>query len=55
VDVEPLNPRYEAMHNVGKQKFSALIVRLDDAILVRIPLAPLCAPSEPAFHPHCDG
>jgi len=38
VDVEPLNPRYEAMHNVGKQKFSALIVRLDDAVLVRIPL-----------------
>jgi hypothetical protein len=27
------------MHNVGKQKFSALIVRLDDAVLVRIPLA----------------
>jgi hypothetical protein len=39
VDVEPLNHRYEAMHNVGKQKFSALIVRLDDAVLVRIPLA----------------
>jgi hypothetical protein len=39
VDVEPLNPHYEAMRNVGKEKFSALIVRLDDAILVRIPLA----------------
>ena len=39
VDVEPLNPRYEAMQNVGKDKFSALIVRVDDAILVRIPLA----------------
>jgi hypothetical protein len=39
VDVEPLNPRYEAMRNVGKEKFSALIVRVDDAILVRVPLA----------------
>ena len=39
VNVEPLNPRYEAMQNVGKDKFSALIVRVDDAILVRIPLA----------------
>lgn len=38
VDVEPLNPRYEAMRNVGKQKFSALIVRVDDAILVRVPI-----------------
>lgn len=40
VDVEPLNPRYQAMHHVGKQKFSSLIVRLDDAVLVRIPLSP---------------
>ncbi|HXZ41905.1 MAG TPA: hypothetical protein VEG68_14270 [Terriglobales bacterium] len=39
VNVEPLNPRYEAMQDVGKEKFSALIVRVDDAILVRIPLA----------------
>lgn len=39
VNVEPLNPRYEAMHNVGKEKFSRLIVRVDDAILVRVPLA----------------
>lgn len=39
VDVEPLNPRYETMRNVGKEKFSALIVRLDDAILVRVPFA----------------
>ena len=38
VDVEPLNPRYEAMRNVGKQKYSELIVRVDDAILVRIPV-----------------
>ncbi len=38
VDVDALNPRYQAMRNVGKQKFSELIVRVDDAILVRIPL-----------------
>lgn len=38
VDVDALNPRYQAMHNVGKQKFSELIVRVDDAILVRVPL-----------------
>jgi len=39
VNVEPLNPRYEAMRNVGKPKFSSLIVRVDDAILVRVPIA----------------
>jgi hypothetical protein len=39
VNVEPLNRRYEAMRNVGKVKFSALIVRVDDAVLVRIPIA----------------
>jgi len=39
VNVEALNPRYEAMQNVGKEKFSRLIVRVDDAILVRVPLA----------------
>jgi hypothetical protein len=38
VDVDSLNPRYQAMHNAGKQKFSELIVRLDDTILVRVPL-----------------
>ncbi|MGA2299982.1 MAG: hypothetical protein ABSG77_04705 [Candidatus Acidiferrum sp.] len=38
VDVDALNPRYQAMRNVGKQKFSELIVRVDDAILVRVPL-----------------
>lgn len=38
VDVEALNPRYQTMRNVGKQKFSELIVRVDDAILVRVPL-----------------
>jgi len=39
VNVESLNPRYEAMRNVGKERFSKLIVRVDDAILVRVPLA----------------
>ncbi|MGP8175303.1 MAG: hypothetical protein ACLP7O_12250 [Terracidiphilus sp.] len=39
VDVEPLNPRYLPMRNVGKEKFSRLIVRVDNAILVRVPLA----------------
>jgi len=39
VNVEALNPRYEAMRNVGKEKFSRLIVRVDDVILVRVPLA----------------
>ena len=38
VDVDALNPRYQAMHNAGKRKFSELIVRVDDAILVRVPL-----------------
>ena len=38
VNVETLNPRYQAMQNAGKEKFSKLIVRVDDAILVRIPL-----------------
>jgi len=39
VDVEPLNPRYMPIRNVGKEKFSRLIVRVDNAILVRVPLA----------------
>ena len=39
VDVEPLDPRFGAMRNVGKERFSALIVRVDDAVLVRVPLA----------------
>jgi hypothetical protein len=39
VNVEPLNPHYRAMNNVGKEKFSRLIVRVDNAILVRVPLA----------------
>lgn len=39
VNVDSLNPRYEAMRDVGKVKYSSLIVRVDDAIIVRIPLA----------------
>lgn len=39
VDVDALNPRYEAMWQAGKEKYSRLIVRVDDAILVRVPLA----------------
>ena len=38
-NVQALNPRYEAMRNAGKEKFSALIVRVDDAVLVRIPVS----------------
>jgi len=38
VDVDGLNPRYQDMRNVGKKKFSELIVRVDEAILVRVPL-----------------
>ena len=38
VNVEPLNSRYAAMRNVGKEKFSELIVRVDDTILVRVPV-----------------
>ena len=38
VDVEALNPRFQTMRNVGKAKFSELIVRVDDTIIVRVPL-----------------
>ena len=38
VDVDSLNPRYQAMRNAGKEKYSRLIVRVDNAILVRVPL-----------------
>ncbi|MGB7845407.1 MAG: hypothetical protein WBL63_07315 [Candidatus Acidiferrum sp.] len=38
-NVEALNPRYQSMENVGKAKFSRLIVRVDDVVLVRVPLA----------------
>ncbi len=38
VDVNSLNPRYEPVRNAGKEQLSALIVRVDDAVLVRIPV-----------------
>jgi hypothetical protein len=38
VDVDSLNPRYESMQYAGKEKYSRLIVRVDNAILVRVPL-----------------
>jgi hypothetical protein len=38
VNVDSLNPRYQAMQNAGKDQFSRLIVRVDNAILVRVPL-----------------
>jgi hypothetical protein len=38
VNVEALNPRYQAMQSTGKPRFSELIVRVDDAIVVRVPL-----------------
>jgi hypothetical protein len=39
VNVESLSPRYESVKNAEKETFSRLIVRVDDAILVRVPLA----------------
>ncbi|HYA61613.1 MAG TPA: hypothetical protein VED66_00315 [Candidatus Sulfotelmatobacter sp.] len=38
VNVDSLNPHYEAMRNVGKPKYSSLIVRVDNSILVRVPV-----------------
>jgi hypothetical protein len=39
VNVDSLNPRYQSMQNAGKERFSRLIVRVDNSILVRVPLA----------------
>jgi hypothetical protein len=39
VNVESYNPRYVSMQNAGKERFSRLIVRVDNAVLVRVPLA----------------
>jgi hypothetical protein len=38
VDVEPLNSRFEAVKDATKESYSRLIVRVDDSILVRVPL-----------------
>jgi hypothetical protein len=35
----PVRANYEAMRNAGKEKYSRLIVRVDNSILVRVPLA----------------
>jgi hypothetical protein len=39
VNVDSLNPHYQSMQNAGKERFSRLIARVDNAILVRVPLA----------------
>jgi len=39
VNVDSLDPRYESMQNIGKPKYSSLIVRVDDAIVVRVPVS----------------
>ena len=38
VDVAPLNARYRPMHSRGVTSFSALIARVKDGIVVRIPI-----------------
>jgi hypothetical protein len=39
VEVTPLNERFEAVKNAGKEKYSRLIVRVDNTIVVRVPIA----------------
>ena len=39
VNVEPISGHYQAMRNAGNEKFSRLIVRVDNSVLVRVPLA----------------
>lgn len=38
VNVDAMNHRYESIRGIGKPKFSSLIARIDDAIIVRIPM-----------------
>jgi hypothetical protein len=40
VNVEPLSPRFETVKNARKERYSRLIVPVDNSILVRVPLAP---------------
>jgi hypothetical protein len=39
VNVEPLNARFLAARIAGKEEYSRLIVRVDNAVLVRVPIA----------------
>ena len=39
VDVEPFSSRFAEVKNAGKESYSRLIVRVDDAFLIRVPLA----------------
>jgi hypothetical protein len=38
VDVTPLDSRHRAMHSAGVTSFSALIARVNDSIVVRVPV-----------------
>ena len=38
VTVKPLTPLVQAMNEVGKDSFSSLIARVNDTIVVRVPL-----------------
>ncbi len=38
VNVEPLNPRYLALHGVEKESFTRMIALVNDKVLVRVPL-----------------
>jgi hypothetical protein len=38
VDAVALNPRYQASHSAGITSFSAMIARVNDAIVVRLPV-----------------
>ncbi len=38
VDAEPLDGRFRALHGVRKESFAALIARVNDRIIVRVPL-----------------
>ena len=37
-NVDALNPRYQSVQNAAKESYSRLIVRVDNSILVRVPL-----------------
>jgi len=35
--VKPLDSRFQALNGIGKESFSALIARVNDTIVVRVP------------------